>query len=364
LVSAWYFAEDLRTWALLAEIAAAAAIVIVAGAKLTTLADRVADRYNLGGAWIGTLLLATVTSLPEVVTGTTSVWLGQPGMAFATIFGSCSFNIVLIVLLNAFIGGGSILQGRGRGHTLTSSFGIVLICLPLMGMVLVSRFSNSPTTEQVTEIVVVLLIAVTYFVCMRMVYTTDKETLSVEIAHDDTEALNSPDVHQYPYLLTKVAALSFVLASSAWWLTGTGDILSEHPIEAIGRPLGATFVGFLFLAFATSLPEVVTGLSAVRIGNLDMALGNIFGSNMFNILVIPALKLTSLSSGERLLFSGDNLDLDQLLIAGLLPILLTGVVVGGLSYRTSRTIFKRFGFDSALLAVVYVAGTVLILCGD
>ena len=347
------FGADLPTWALLAEIILAGLVVVLSGARLTLLADRLATEYQLGGAWIGVLLLATVTSLPEVVTGCTAVCIGRPGLAFAAIFGSCSFNIVLIFLFNFFAGGGSILAGKSISHTLSSTFGIVLICLTLMGMLLVGKFETHSALAQASEATFVTLIAVTYVVCMHMVYRSGAQPATTV-----PEALTRRGA---PGLLPKVVCISAVLVAAAWWLARTGDVLADHPIGLLGRPLGATFVGSLFLAIATSLPEIATGLSAVRLGNLDMALGNIFGSNMFNIFVVPMLKVSSLCSGQALLFSGEQFQLGETMIAGVLPILLTGVVVGGLSYRSQRRVFRRFGIDSALIATIYVVGMILLV---
>lgn len=355
MFSEWYFGSGLPTWALFVEIMAAGLVVVLSGWRLTLLADKVAKKYHLGGAWVGVLLLATVTSLPEVVTGCTAVWVGQPNMAYAAIFGSCNFNIVLIVLFNLFVGGGSILQGKGRSHTLSSSFGIVLMTLALLGILVVGKFEHRPVLAQGCEVVIAALIVVTYVLCMQMVYRTELET--------NDQAPANEEVEPTPGLMPKVLVVSAVLVTTAWWLARTGDVLSDHPIELIGRPLGATFVGSLFLAIATSLPEIVTGLAAVRLGNLDMALGNIFGSNMFNIFVIPMLKITSWCSGQTLLMGGEGFLARQNIIAGLLPILLTGVVVGGLSYRSRRTLLKRFGIDSGLIAAIYVIGMFVLLSG-
>jgi len=357
VLSEWYFGDGLPTWALMAEIVLAGVVVVLSGSRLTLLADKVADKYNLGGAWIGLVLLATVTSLPEVVTGCTAVWVDQPNMAFAAIFGSCSFNIVLIVLFNFFVGGGSILRGKGRSHALSSSFGIVMLSLALLGILAAEKFSQHVAVAQALEITVALLIVMTYVLCMKMIYRTEMETNGAQEEHDDT----SDSAHSG--LLPRVIGVSAVLVMGAWWLARTGDVLSDHPIEMIGRPLGATFVGSLFLAIATSLPEIVTGLAAVKLGNLDMALGNIFGSNMFNIFVIPMLKATSLLSGRSLLMAGDRFNAQQGMISGLLPILLTAVVVGSISYRSRRTVLKRFGVDSALIATIYVAGMIVLLAG-
>ncbi len=356
MFSDWYFATELSTWALFVEMVVSGAVVVLAGTRLTVQADRLANHYQLGHAWVGVLLLATVTSLPEVVTGTTAVWIGQADMAFATIFGSCCFNIVLIVLFNAFVGGGSILFGKGRAHTLSSTFGIVLMSIALLGIMLVGKFESRPALAQACEIAIVGVIALTYLLCMRMVYRTELEV-------NAEPAAPAKRLPRLPGIVPKVAGLSLILVVSAWWMARTGDVLADHPIEWLGRPLGATMVGAVFLAIATSLPEIATGLAAVRMGNLDMALGNIFGSNMFNIFVIPMLKVSSWFSGHTLLMGGEGFDAGQNTIAGLLPILLTAVVVGGLSYRSSRTVLRRFGVDSALIATIYVVGMVLLLSG-
>ena len=152
-----------------------------------------------------------------------------------------------------------------------------------------------------------------------------------------------------------------MLVLAAWWLTRTGDVLGSHEIDMLGRPLGATFVGAGFIALSNSLPEIVTALSAARLGNVDLALGNIFGSNMFNIFVIPMLKVTSLVKGDALLMVEGRFDATQNLIAGLLAVLLTAIAVGGLTYQSERKMLGRFGLDSLLIAVAYAGGMILLL---
>ena len=82
----WLFSAHLPTWAIFAELILCGLIISMAGARLTRLADRISDILNLGKAWVGLLLLAGITSLPEVVTGGTAVTIGQPDLAFGNIF--------------------------------------------------------------------------------------------------------------------------------------------------------------------------------------------------------------------------------------------------------------------------------------
>ena len=353
MISRLYFGDALPTWALWVELLCAGVIVVLAGARLTRLADRLADERQLGRAWVGMLLLATVTSLPEVVTCCTSIAIGSPDLAFATLFGSCSFNITLIVWFNIAVGGGSILGGRRPAHTLTSSGGIFMIALALTGITLSEKFHARPHIAQACEIGVCALIAAAYVNSIRATYHLERAEIPLAIHPLDSAP-------RTPHLLTKIVWLSLALAVAAWWLAQTGDVLSAHPIGWIGRPLGATFVGAGFLAVASSLPEIVTGLSAVRMGQMDLALGNIFGSNMFNIFVIPMCKVTSLIRGDTLLMAGECFHPDRNIVAGLLPILLTAVAVGGLTYASKRRLL-RLGPDSVLIALFYVGGMILLL---
>ena len=350
----WILGESLATWALLVEILLAGGIVVLAGSRLTVYADKLADERQLGGALVGMLLLATVTSLPEVVAASTSVAIGSADMAFGALFGSCSFNITLIVMFNAVLRGGSVLKSAGRTHSLSSSLGIFLITLALIGIMLSHKYQNSPALAQSFEIGIAALIAFTYLYGVRLTAKLENRDLPVPEA--------TAAIPRTPFLIPAIVILSLILVAASWWLAQTGDVLANHPISLIGKPLGATFVGVCFLAIASSLPEIVTGLAAIRLGNLDMALGNIFGSNMFNIFVVAIIKVVSLCSGDSLLMVGDDFNPSQNVIAGLLPILMTAIVVASLTYQTQRR-SRRFGFgpDSILIGFFYIAGMIFLL---
>jgi cation:H+ antiporter len=354
LLSKLLFPVDLPTWALFIELLVAGAVVVFAGARFARLADSVAERLQLGSGWVGLIMLATVTSLPELVTGGTATYIGNVDLAMGGILGSCSFNITIIVLLNALWGGGSVLRGVSPLHTLTSSFGLALIGLTMLGFVLMDKFAGSPRLAQVTEFTWAAVILVTYIGCMRLTYRF--ELAQVVEAAGGAERQNIGTA-----LAVDVAVMAFILVAASWWLAKLGDVLSTHQIGLIGRPLGATFVGACFLALATSLPEIVTSIAAVRLGNLDLALGNIFGSNMFNIFVIPMLKIVSLVRGDSIMLVGQGSDITQNLIAGLLAILLTAIAIAGLAYKSRRKLLRRFGFDSVLIGLTYVLGMILLL---
>ncbi len=352
----WYFGDELQTWAIFVEFMFAALIVIVAGARFTRLADTLAKRLQIGGGWIGLILLATVTSLPELVSSGTATYLNNIDLALGGLFGSCSFNITLIFVLNALSGGGSVLRNVSPSHTLSSAFGLGLISLALGGLVLVEKFAGSPRIMGSIELIWGVIILGTYFGCMRLIYRFEKRS------NEGSPPVVSNRVEPSLYVTMFVLALVIMVAS--WWLAQIGNVLSVHPIEALGgRTLGATFVGACFLALATSLPELTTSVAAVRLGNLDLALGNLFGSNMFNIAVIPAIKGISLASGNWVMMPPGSVQFTQHMITGVLAIMLTTIAVGGLTYKSKKRMMRRFGFDAILIIVVYLGGMACLLIG-
>ena len=352
------FTEDLPTWALFAELILAGLVVIAAGSRLTKRADTLSERLNLGAGWVGLILLATVTSLPELATSSTATALGNVDLALGGIFGSCCFNITIIVILNALMGGGSVLRGASATHVLTSSFGLLLTGLALLGIVVLDKFQGYTGIAQWIEGVWAVVIAVAYLGCMRLIYKYEKYEQHLNQIDEVEDGSTRVDDTNLP-LYVDLSITTIIIVSASWWLGNIGDILSTHEIEMIGRPLGATFVGAVFLALSTSLPEIVTSVAAVRLGKIDLALGNIFGSNMFNIFVIPALKVVSVGCGQPLLI--DASAGSQHLLTGLLAIVLTAIAVGGLTYKSRRKSGRRFGFVSILITVTYLSGMLLLL---
>ncbi|HRX84627.1 MAG TPA: hypothetical protein P5572_06355 [Phycisphaerae bacterium] len=348
------FPESITTFTLLLEMGVAAVIVIIAATLLAGLCDRLADERGLGRAFIGMLLLATVTSLPEVVAGATSGAIGAVDMAFGAVYGSCSFNIVIIVIMNLVLaGGGSVLSGARPTQLLSSSFGIVMITLSLLAIATVDKFQGHAHVQQGIEIGMCVAVIATYMFCMRLIHRFERRE-AVDLPLDKRIPPNAATI-------PRIVLVALVTIAAAWWLTKTGDVLAEHPIDALGgKPLGKTVVGLCFLAVATSLPEIAASIASVRMNNLDMALGNVFGSNMFNILVLPVAKLTAFMHGDKLMMSGPGFSPNLTLLSGLLPVLLTAVAIAGIVYRTQRKVL-RLGFDSVLLLLIYVAGMAAII---
>lgn len=359
--------DKIETYMLLVELVLGGLMVVCAGWKLTGYADKIADALGLGQAWIGMVLLATVTSLPELVTGVTAVTLDPPNsnIAFGNILGSNCFNVVIIVLLNAVMRQGSVLRDAQPTTTLAATFGIIMTALLVLAVAIAAKFPARAFLEPF-EWCLAGVIVVAYPVQMRMLYRFEHRDREPPPA--DAPPAARPDGLTAIYARCAVAALTIVLAG--YWMTRTGDVLATHEIHLPWRStplvLGGTFVGAFFLAIATSLPEIVTGVAAVRMGKLDLALGNLFGSNMFNVFVVPFLKGASWLGGSGLLMATEGLpdaekfDVTRNTLTGGLAILLMGIAVASVLYRGRRQLYF-FGFDSVLLAITYVGGMYLLL---
>ena len=268
------------------------------------------------------------------------------------------FNVAIIVILDGLMRSGTVLRVANPSHSLSSSMGIVLIALAVLGMTLVEQAADadSPVSPEVMEAGLCILLAFAYVACMRLSFRFERQ-----LQNGEQMALLKTADPQARRIYVSFAILSVILIVVTIWLTRTADVLQDHPIGLLGgRTLGATFVGVFFLAAATSLPEIVTSITAVRIGQVDLALGNIFGSNMFNIAVIPILKVFSLLNGQTMLMDPTNFAVQGHTIAGLFAILITGVAVAGLVYRTKRRLF-HFGIDSVLIGVIYLVGMYILL---
>ena len=128
------------------------------------------------------------------------------------------------------------------------------------------------------------------------------------------------------------------------WLAGSADVIAEQ------TGLGRTFFGGVFLAFITSLPEMVVSLSALRLNSLDLAIGNIFGSNMTNMFILFICSL--FHRGGPILGTVSSAHV----ITAMLGIVLTYVAISGIYVKNKKTVFG-LGWDSLVMAFFFIVGT-------
>ncbi|MCG2675861.1 sodium:calcium antiporter, partial [bacterium] len=306
----------------------AALIIIFSGVRLCHYGDLIAQRTGLTRAWVGIILIAAITSLPELVTSmSAALMVKAPDLALGNLLGSNAFNLMAL---------GSLLiiyrQKRPTpkivGGAICSLFGIILVGLVGGGIIFRSPFFLGWFGIDG------LLILIIYFLGMRFVYKYEHRNEGLMVKGQGLK-------EKLPIAKFVIAAL-FILGAGIWLAN-----LGKEIVEVTNW--GESFVGSLFLAVITSFPEVVVAGTALKMGALDMAIGAILGSNMFNLAIIP---LTDIFYRPGPILKA--VSFTNLLTAGMV-IALTIIILGGLLYRSKKRV-PRFSPDSLLIITVYLIG--------
>lgn len=336
--------EALAAWL---QFVACAAAIMVAGARLSRYGDIIADKSGLSGSWIGFALMAAVTSLPELVTGVTAVTAADsPNIAVGDVMGSCVFNLAILVVVDFLYRDEPIYRRASQGHILSAGFGVIMIGFAGLNLILGSRADAISVGHVGLYTPIIMLL---YLVAIRAVFTYEREQLK---AHAEEEASRYPGVTLRQAVAQYALAATLVVAAGVW-LPFVGVRLAEI------MGWHKTFVGTLFVAGATSLPEIVVTIAAVRIGAIDMALANLLGSNLFDIAILAVDDLFFLRG--PLLSHVSPLHA----ISAASALVMTGVVVVGLLYRPRTRVFRAVGWVSLGLFTVYVLNMyVLYLHGE
>ena len=318
------------------------AVIVYCGTNLSRYGDVIAEKTGLGRAWIGLILMSGVTSLPELITGISSVaFADAPDIAVGDVMGSCVFNLSLIALMDILHGPRPIFSRAEQSHNLSAGFGVVLIGFAVLS---ITAAAGMPTFGRVsfsTPIIIGL-----YALAIRSVFLFQKRQVAQHIDEIASDL-------QYGHITTKEASVKYavnalVIVGTAAWLPFIGDRLAE----ATG--LGRSFVGSIFIAMTTSLPELVVSISALRIGAADMAIANLLGSNLFN-MVILAIDDLAFPGGPLFIAVSQNH-----VITGTIAVIMTGIVVVSLMYRLEKKTILRIGWDALALILAYLVNVLML----
>lgn len=318
---------------------AVALVIVLAGARLARYGDVLGEKTGLGRSWIGVVLLAVTTSLPELVTGFGATAISPlPDIAVGDVLGSCMFNLLILSFMDA-VQPEPLSARAHQGHVLSIGFGLLLLGVAGLGLLGVGRLPPMGWVGLYTPALIVL-----YFVAMRMIFAHER-TRRLREAQEVAEEL------QYEETPLRTAVLQYTMAAvlvvaAALWLPRLGAELARQ------TGLGEAFVGSLFVAITTSLPEIVVSLAAVRLGALDLGVGNVLGSNLFNLLILGLDDLFYLR-GPLLADADPNHG-----VAILAVVTMNALFLIGLTYRV---LTKRFAvaWDTGAIAAVYAAAVAL-----
>jgi cation:H+ antiporter len=333
--------DSLSLAANLGVFAAAAAIVWLAGTRIARYADAIAEKTGMGRELLGIVLLGGVTSLPELAVASTASLAGHPALSVNDLLGSAAINVVLLAIADAAL-------GRDALTSVLASPGVALqgvLSIILLAMVVGATMTVDVPLFGASAWTWALLVA--YVVAVRMVAVSR----SAEAWHASGPLRPRPKHTRAPGpllpLVAKTAAAGAAVLLAGFLLAKTGEALAAQTV------LGTNFVGVVLLAAATSLPEASTVLGAVRLRQYEMAVADVFGTNLFNVAII--FVVDALYDGPPVLaevgaFAG---------FGALLAIVLTALYLAGMIERRDRTVL-RMGFDSLAALGIYAGGLALL----
>lgn len=316
----------------------ASAIVVLAAIKLAEYGDVIAVRSRLGGLLVGTILLAGATSLPELITAISSFQQGAPDLAAGSFFGSNMVNMFLLAIVDMVNYQVPLLRSQAITQTLTAALAaaltIVAVIFVLSDVDLVIGWVS------VESILLMLL----YFGGVWLVQQ-EGELASGGAAPAVVEA--GPEFPSMRRGLTGFLLASAVLVLVVPQLVGAATEIAEI------TGLGTGFVGTALLSIVTSLPELLAAMTAVRMGATELAVGNLFGSSVFNMLALGVADFFYVQGSFLSDISND------FALVGLLGLLLTMMaLIGNIARIERRVLFVEL--DAVAIIVTYLMGMYLL----
>ncbi len=250
---------------------ASAAVVVRSGLSLSRAGDLLAEKTGLGRLWVGTILLAVATSLPELVTNLSAVRLDAPALAGGNVLGANMLNIVVLVTLLSLFPL-AVIRPMGRDQ-----LWLVITALVLTGVVTVLVALGGPGNLGPVSLGTMLILG-GYVLGMMVVYRTRGRG-------SEASGGGRPEQEDTPPVSLQKAWGRFGLAA--------GGVLIAAPILAASADrladilgISGSFMGVLAVAIVTTMPETSVTWGALKLRSEEMALGNVYGSCAFNVLVL------------------------------------------------------------------------------
>lgn len=335
-------------------LAGTAVVILIASNFLAKSADVIAFKTGLGRAFIGVILLATATSLPELGTGVSTItWRDEPDLAVGDAFGSNLFNLLIIGLLDLFWRNGPILSTVSIATVFIGALGIAVISLAAVAM-LIHSYTDAMASWTISPVSVLILGV--FLVAMYLIYKFEQRPrndgdYAVAAASEDGE-----DEEQYAGDSLARALAVYLLSASC--VIGAAIALG-YAGDEIAHEMGwqASFVGTQFLAFSTSLPEMAACFAAIRINAPELAITGVLGSNLFNMGFILFMDDVALVGAP--LWHPDHIASIHSLTA-VIAMLMTAVVIVAVITRGRGRPNKFFTGEALLLIGLYIAASVLV----
>jgi cation:H+ antiporter len=345
--------SGLGTPVLVLIFAAGAAATWIAGVYLSKATDALDTRLGLGEALGGLILLAVAGTLPEIAIVTSAALGGHLDLAVGNLIGGVAIQTLVLVLLDFSAG-----RERPLSFLVGSLVPVLEALLVVVVLATVLGGAALPASTSVggvspTSIAVVVLWLLGVWVVNHVRLHADWKVEMPGSRPGRTHARRRQPEEPHPYAGSSTAVVALVFAAASAVTLGAGVALQASGNVLAGRMhLQGAIFGATVLALATALPEISSGIAAVRLGDHQLAVGDILGGNSFQITLFL---LADLLAGTPVIVAARHSDV-WLGAAGLL---MTGIAAAAIIARPKRT-FLWLGIDSIALVVVY-AGVIALL---
>ncbi|MGM0462795.1 MAG: sodium:calcium antiporter [Fibrobacterota bacterium] len=322
--------------------AAATLVIILAGTALTEYADKLADKTGLGEALVGAVFLGGVTSIAGIITSVSAAYTNHPQLAISNAIGGIAAQTVFLSIADISY------RKINLEHASASLTNIMqgVLLMGLLTMVILGMVSPDITLWNIHPVSYIILAAYlggTKMTALAKDNPMWKAITTISTVKDipDEDTVKHTKLHR---LITTFVLLSILVGGAGYAVGISGIAIANTTV------LSESFVGTLFTAVATSLPELIVSLAAVRKGAVTLAVGNIIGGNSFDVL-FAAFSDMAYQRGSIY----HNITQEQTFIVAL-TLLMTSILILGLLYRQRKGI-ANIGWESALLLVLYILGT-------
>lgn len=327
---------------LLVQFALCALAIALGGLALSRSADRLAGLYGWGRGWVGLALLATVTSLPELSAGVSAVALyDAPSLAVGNALGACVVNLGFLVVVDLLHREVPMYRLASDSHLLSAGFGVVMLGLTAMSLL---AGPHAPALLHVGVYTPALLGL--YLLALRSVFAHERAR---EGRPAQSPSWQRPSAATLRRHWGRFGAAAVVVLAAGIWLPGVAAGLAQ----ALG--LSHSFVATVFMALVTTLPEMAVTLGALRLGALDMAIGNLLGSNLFNLAILGLDDLAYARAPLLAAAGGEHA------VSVAAAVVMSGLVIVGLVMRPQGRVLRIVGWISIGLLAAYVIHAAVLL---
>ena len=287
----------------------------------------VAKKFKVPSLIIGMTIVAMGTSLPELAVSVTAAMAGNNTLAVSNVAGSNIFNLMVVCgALYTWVSSDAF-----EKNTLMKEFPFSILCA---GLLVVMGYLGM-SLGRVDGVILLVIFAVYLF---WMIQSAKKARTSGDKLEAEEEALAEEEIKILPMWKCMVFIIGAMIAIKF----GGDFVVDGASAIAAGFGLSQTLIGLTIVALGTSLPELVTSIVAARKDEVDMALGNVIGSNIFNILLILGVA----AAISPIAFLMEN-------IIDIIILIIMSVVVWGFAW-TSRKINRTEGIIMLLMYAVYM----------